>query len=264
MQGHNVVNLKEKETEVGIMYDSKILQKTMAYAYKDESWLKKTQEQCSLFLKEENRKATELWDSLNHDEANCSKLYNNSLYLGEMFSCWKHITHKVTVGSALKYLRENVKDYEKLSYFDDYNGVGLSTYYFKSKGLDNIEFFNDVEQQLEIFKWICQNQNIKMPVNNLKREGQFDAVFSFEIAEHYKKPLEYIRGLDKMIKPNGLLFYASGFSKVYAGHFDTYDINGKELAIRQAGIEVGKFIKRRYDLVHTCFNCKPFIYRKRG
>jgi hypothetical protein len=194
-------------------------------------------------------------------------VYQGKNYLSELFLCYKHVS-KSSVCNAIKYLKENVPNWKELSYFEDYNGLGLTTSHLLEEGL-NVNYFNDVKEQSDSFKRTAEKlgYDISQCKNDLDKSGKYDVVFTMENIEHFKEPLEYMKTMTSMCKgPGSYLVYSSGFSlnDIYCGHFPTYNIDGKECSIRAASLRIGKYLKEQnFQIVFQGFNGKPRIYVKR-
>ena len=178
-----------------------------------------------------------------------------------MFTCY-HFVSKSAVTGMLSYFRKNVEGFESLKYFDDYNGIGLTTLHLLEKDLD-VKFFNDNDNQLEAFALLCAEYDFDFPKNDMEHKEKYDVVLSFECVEHFQEPKKYVDKILGMLKPNGYLVYSSGFKEVYPGHFSEYTIDGKMYPILTAGREINKYIKTKCDLLHTGWNAKPRIFQKR-
>ena len=83
--------------------------------------------------------------------------------------------------------------------------------------LDSVEFITNYYQNIKIYEGSIEN-------NNLQSNKTFDVIFFYHVIEHLKKPLDAIRIIKSMLKPNGLLILgtpnnSSFCAKIYKNRF---------------------------------------------
>jgi len=210
-----------------------------------------------VLLKERTDKLNKRWiDSKFTDFS----IYKEHEYLCDVLVCWWFLSRNC-VANMLSFFRKNVSEYKSFSYFDDYNGVGASTVQVLKEGL-HCDFYNDNEEQKKSLERLCDFYSpASRRVNNLSREGKYDVVMSFECAEHYKEPMRYVEEVMSMTRE--YLVISTGFRKCYTGHFEKYLIDGEEVSIRRTGMLINKRIKKDFILLHTGWNAKPRIFKRK-
>ena len=105
-------------------------------------------------------------------------IYQDRDYIADVYICWDMIS-KTSIKEVVKWMLKGFADPCKLSIFDDYNGLGLTTMYLLQRGFSPA-FFNDCESQQDILKWLCKSYNVLMPRNDTDRSGKYDLVMSFD------------------------------------------------------------------------------------
>lgn len=193
-------------------------------------------------------------------------IYDDPRYLSELFICYDCAT-KGSIGGLIRHL-ENKKDWQNLTIFEDYNGVGLGTTDLVLAGFKSVDYFNDVEWQAKMSDEVFEFYKIKKPNRLLKRpiRKTYDIVLSLEVAEHILEPMPYLEHICRLVKPGGHLVYGSCFAgrNIFVGHFSEYRIDGQMVAGRKASKVTKDFIKSQFDLVYKGFNGKPEIFQKRS
>lgn len=188
-------------------------------------------------------------------------VYKHPDYPADLYSCWLQYT-KNSVRFLYRWLVDNKKRPTKLSIFDDYNGIGLSTLFFVEKGFST-HYYNNIKAQRIALKRTCKLYNIEHPKYNKNREGSYDIVLTFETIEHYKNPEEYLIQLMDMCKKYLVVTMCfSGYPHI--GHFSEYIIGNKKYPAKQAGRLIRKRIRDEFDLVCSGFNNRPAIYKRKA
>lgn len=178
-----------------------------------------TEEVISVF-KSKSDKLEKIWHNSNFTDFS---IYRHPDYIYDMFTCYHYISRNSIINMQ-KFFKKIGADYKNFTYLDHYNGIGLTTLHLLNDiQSDNITFFNDNPEQISTFNKLCKSYNFDLPKNENDTESKYDVVISFECAEHYKEPIEYVKNLFN--KTNKYLVYSSGFKEVYPGHFPDYIIN---------------------------------------
>lgn len=154
----------------------------------------------------------------------------------------------------------------ELEILDVYNGVGLTTAQLALSGCLFVESFNDCEAQVQFMHATTKHLGVPRILNHTTMpKKKYDVVMSFEVLEHYPRPLEHVRLLLELTKPGGYVAESSGFngSSENIGHFDVYDIDGKEVGYRQARRLVTAEFKKHFERVHRGFNSMPVIWKRK-
>jgi hypothetical protein len=194
-------------------------------------------------------------------------MYQDPKYFTNIYLCW-HFVSKGSLSGLKKFFNANEPNWKTdLTFFDDYNGLGLTTLSLLEAGLDskNLSFFNDNPDQVKFFKTLCEKASQPFP-NLGERDSHYDVYMSLEIIEHYEKPLDYLAGvLDT--KPKYIVI-TSNFSpkegRVYPGHFpEYYNGKGEKVAPRKISREKTAMLKQDYTMVYHGFNAKPTIWKRK-
>lgn len=202
--------------------------------------------------------------------SNCTdfNVYLNEDYQWDLVNCYTSISSD-TIKRALRYLVLNEKNWNNLSYFDDYNGNGLTTLLLQSKGIKDLSYYNNVDFQIKSLNNICDKFGFDKPYHDKDRLKKYDVYFSLECIEHFKKPYEYIDEVIKYINDEGYLIITfNGFNwtpDLSIGHFDTYiNDDGKSYS----GKQIKKFLYKRLEshgfklIKSACWNSNPQIFKK--
>jgi len=197
-------------------------------------------------LEIKSHKITEKWVKSNYTDFS---IYHSDDYIFDCVLCFIDWTKQ-----AIKTVKRILPDLRSI--LDFYNGVGLSTIQIKNLWPDaQVSFFNDVENQMRFYEYFrkrtFQNQTIfKM------RSGQYDAVFIFEVFEHYANPEKFFVDIIHPLIGKYLVFTAT-FGQMDPGHFPEYNgIDGKRY-----GHHFAKFIEKKgYKKIFTGWNSRPVIY----
>lgn len=237
------------------------LNEMMTLAYNDKIFLSlQNEEDCIKYIRPDDASIGKKWNNSNYTDFS---IYQDMEYFSQLFICYVYVS-RGAIFNMLKFFKSKISNYKNLTYFDDYNGVGLTTLHLLQESL-NVEIFNDNSSQLNIFYEYCDQMKLKRPINIINKENkQYDVVLSFEVVEHYRTPInDYINPLIQMIKPNGYLVYTSGFHNVRPGHFPDYNIFGKTYEIREAGYEVEDYLDNYFNKLYIGQKDRPIIYKKR-
>ena len=142
------------------------------------------------------------------------------------------------------------------SILDYYNGIGLSSIQIKKSWPDaQVDYFNDVPPQIRFFEKYCRTFRFGDKINqdSLKK---YDAVFLFEVFEHYEYPEIFF---ESVIHPRikKYLVFTATFGQLDPGHFPKYHgIEGKKYGQRFA-----KFlVNLGYKKIYSGWNARPTIY----
>lgn len=231
------------------------LKRIISIVLNDEKYLSMTYDEILKKLRDTSNLLLEKWRDTKNLE-----LYQDPRYIQDLIQGYRLVSQHSSK-NTVRFFEQNVSNYRDLTYFDDYNGIGLTTLDFIKYKLD-INFFNDNLNQIEAMNKYMKQLNIPIPYLDKKRERKYDVVCSFEIAEHMKKPVEYIEMIMEMSKK--WLSLSTGFSyTVWFGHYDSYLFNGKEVSIRKASVEVRKKIMEEFVLVKKFWNGRPSIYKRK-
>ncbi len=205
-------------------------------------------------------------------------VYNTAGYVDEGILCYLYPSAQ-SVGGTLTWLQKQYPDtWRDLKYFDDYNGVGLTTLLLLAN-CNNVAFFNDVPAQVQALYDLCNNFNYQIPYNDTTRipvdensppQNKYDVVFSLQVVEHYKNPVEdYLTHLTKMVNDQGYLVYMHGFANGgndRTGHFDdgVYQYQGLPVKRRTVSKRCKEFLNSQgFELIPEKFyNSNPTIYQK--
>lgn len=188
-------------------------------------------------------------------------IYDDPSYIKDLVFCWYSLS-RGCANKFIKFAEENniPKDIRIL---DDYNGIGLSTMHLIQAGFTNVFSYNTSSTQQFLSQMLYSKLGLPAPKFISSRENEkFDAVLSFEVAEHYYEPIEYVDEIINMINSNGYLAISTGFKNVAIGHFPSYNIGDEVCSIRSAGVKVGKHLRSRLTYLDKGWNQKPVIYKK--
>lgn len=219
-------------------------------------------------IKNDLRIATNKQDDI-WRKSNCTdySIYSSENYLAELITGY-YACSRPGMQQGIKFIKELYPTrYKKLTYFDDYPGIGLSTLHLLDEGL-NVSIRHDVNAQIRLMRRLLKAHSFDMPYNDKTLAGNYDVVFSFEIIEHCTSPLEYVELIDRLLKPGGILVETSGFGAPkdgpLAGHFASYDCAGVIVPSRTTGRRVTAMRTKQlgYKLMHVGFNSKPRIWQK--
>lgn len=194
-------------------------------------------------------------------------VYQMPEYISDLYSCF-NCSSSLSVNGTLKYFKKNNIDFKDMTFFDDYNGFGLTTLCLLKDDIKNVFYFNDNPEQVEVFNKLSKVYELPVlpAITDRKNIDIYDVYMSFEVIEHIKEPLEYIKEVDRHIKPGGYLIYSCGFNgtdTMYVGHFTEYIVDGKVLSPKNTSKLIYKWIKERYDYVYKGFNNNPQIFKKK-
>jgi len=189
--------------------------------------------------------------------------YNTKEYLSECLLSY-FMNSEASIKNLLKFLKAHVKNYNELKYFDDYNGIGLTTIQLSNFGLDTY-FYNDNTMQENIMKDLYNEYNIELPQHDKNRNGKYDVVISLEVMEHFESPMEYLEEITEMLSVDGYLTFAASFSPkspIYIGHFEEYKYNKKKISKRKISKIKNDFMKKHYERLFTGWNGKPVVFKR--
>ena len=201
--------------------DIKSINEIMSLCCNNKKFMDISKSNIISFLAQNDNDLLTIWKESNRTDFS---IYKNEKYNLAGVYCYYTQTLRC-LGEVLKFIYTN--SLKNLYIFDDYNGIGLSSIYLALQGI-NVSFMNDNENQIQIFNSLCTMHNLLFPFNDLKREKKYDIVLSFEVAEHYKNPANYINELINMINSDGYLIISHSLHYPEApGHFLEYEINNQ-------------------------------------
>lgn len=199
-------------------------------------------------------------------------IYQDPMYVAEGFISFYEVSHEChkVIGKWAQDGMAGLGDFEPFdpstkTFFDLYNGIGLGTMHLVAMGFD-VTIHNDNPEQVATMAKLFNHYGLKMPkvIGEEWREKKFDIVSSFEVAEHFKNPVQITRDLARCIKSGGMYFESTGFAVgTYPGHFLEYHIDGKTVDGRRASKAVVKALQEEgLTKLYTGFSCKPRVWRK--
>ncbi len=222
-----------------------------------------------IFNSPQKASVTQQWS-----QSNCTDFtaYSNPDYQWDLVDCFLAVSESSTQ-HVLRYLQKNGYNWQSLSYFDDWNGNGLTTIDLLAAGCQDISFFNDVSFQAQSLIDMAKDENFVSPKHVTTRqqllENQYDVVLSLQCVEHFERPLDYVDELMKIVKVGGLLCLSvDGFSwtpNQSIGHFWTYfDKDNKPHTGRQIRPIVKKYLKDNgFELIpKACWNANPHVFKR--
>jgi len=238
----------------------------MCYLYTNNNkYLDLSSKDLAEMFKRPRRKLQKIWDNREHDED--FSVYHEPAYMAEAISCYINVSSNC-INHLTKYLNKIGVDISELTLLDDYNGCGLSSILAVTKGFKKVYYFNDSKVQKKLIDDVCELVGIKAPieVNETERFSKtYDIVCSFEVAEHIKEPIPYIK--TAMRASNKYLCYSSGFgsnNELQVGHYLEYIANGKKVSPRTISRRALDFIKNDFELKEVGWNRKPLIFERRS
>lgn len=236
----------------------KSIAELMTSIMEDDSYLEMSLRDIIKLLTDNNNSLLEQWVNSNRTDFS---IYPDERYNQAGLYCY-HIMTKRSLHECMKYIMNNLLNANELTFFDDYNGIGISTIYLMLQGL-NVSFMNDNDNQIDIFKRLCDLHGVKLPFNDRDRKKKYDVVLSFEVAEHYQKPVSYINSLIDMVKPGGYLIISSSMNYPEApGHFLEYEIDDINYDNKKASRFFNRKIKEKMTQVHRGWNGTPLFFKK--
>ncbi len=207
-------------------------------------------------------------------QSNCTDFtaYSNPDYQWDLVDCFLAVSESSTQ-HVLHYLQKNGYAWESLSYFDDWNGNGLTSMDLLAAGCQDVSFFNDVAFQAQSLIQMAQNEKFVTPKHVQTRsellENQYDVVLSLQCVEHFERPLDYIDELMKIVKSDGLLCLSvDGFGwtpNESIGHFWTYyDKNNLPYTGKEMRKIVKKYLKENgFEMIKgACWNANPNVFKR--
>lgn len=255
------------------------LDEAIAFIKKDKSFLNMSGKQLIEYFKAspDRLNALQQWAASFKNNPDYS-VYNTDGYVDDGILCYLYPS-QMSIYGTLKWLQKTHPDtWQDLTYFDDYNGVGLTTLLLL-ENCKNVTFFNDVPAQIASFNDLCNLFGFNVPLNDTTRipvgdnppeQNKYDVVFSLQVVEHYLNPIEdYLTHLTKMVKDDGYLVYMHGFANggdKRIGHFDDgiYQNSGLPVKRRQISKKCKQFLNQQgFELIPDKFyNMNPTIYKK--
>lgn len=199
-------------------------------------------------------------------------IYHDEKYQWECVNCFLAISKSSVNKIARFFKNSNIENWENLSFFDDYNGNGLTTIYLQEKyGIKNISFYNNVDFQVDSINNICEKYNFKKPKRDFTRKNKYDVYIGLESVEHFKNPFDYLDEVMQMINKNGYLIMTfNGLSwtpDICPGHFWEYENkNGDLVSGKVVRKQLYKHLKENgFELIkRACWNQNPQIFKKIG
>lgn len=194
-------------------------------------------------------------------------IYDSDFYLAEAWACWVVYSRKYLLEiPKAKFLEPNgVKaDMLPVNKIADLGcGIGYTTAAIK-------QIFPDAEvigtnlpdtKQYEIAKSVGEVAGFEM-VADVQSVGKADSIFASEYFEHFDKPIDHLIEVLENIQPQTLLI-ANAFTADAPGHFDYYEVNGKQLDGKATSRVFSQTLKAYgYEKVKTKFwNNRPNYWR---
>lgn len=159
------------------------------------------------------------------------------------------------------FLREQGYDLKKMSVFDYYNGNGLTTYNMM-QDFGDVEFFNDVESQVNVFNQLLAEKGLQEK-KSTSYNGQ-DIFMVLNCIEHYFRPKEFLKEIMDSAKDCEYLVISHGFNKSYwCGHYQYYLIDDELVENVKVWEILEKELMKKYDMVATGTEQKMKIFRKK-
>jgi len=210
------------------------------------------------FCQLKSSKLNDIWFNSNKTDYS---VYEHNDYIYDMFICYGFYS-SAAIRYMIKYFKENISNWKDLTYFDDYNGIGLTTLHLLNEELKSY-YFNDNKIQLNTFKKLCESYKFDIPILDKNKKNIYDVYISLEIIEHYKEPLKYLKEATNRIKDNGYLIYTTTFNPLFLGHHHEYIIDGKIYLPKKTNRIVNSYLRENFELLFRGFNGLPKIYKKK-
>jgi len=204
-------------------------------------------------------------------QSNCTdfSVYSHPDYQWDLADCYLQVSEN-SIGHVLRYLQKNGYNWQELSYFDDWNGNGLTTLDLIAAGCQDVSFYNNVPFQAQSLLSTCQTEGFTTPKQDTTRQNQYDVVLSLQCVEHMIAPLDYVREIMQMTKVGGLLCMSvDGFSwtpNMSIGHFWKYETGVKFQTVN--GKTMRKIVKdylknNGFDIIKgACWNANPNVFKR--
>ena len=207
-------------------------------------------------------------------------VYNEKIYLSEVWCCWdfyakKYIkdilTPKLVPPLGIKPYMQDKHDSDGMI-LDLGNGIGFSSAAFKQKFPKHVVIGTNVEGS---YQWILNIIMSKFYNYKLWNPETFDnfswtlekvqLVFASEYFEHFEKPVEHLIYILKKTNTK-VLVAANAFGADSCGHFDYYIHEGKHYEPSAISRLFGKVLKEHgYKKLKTkCWNARPSIWINDG
>jgi hypothetical protein len=206
--------------------------------------------------------------------SNCTdfSIYSSQDYYSNLILCNIFYSSGI-VDKCLEYFKAKYNtEFKKMTWYEDYPGFGLTTAKLIGNGITNISVFNDNKDQIYMMQKLLAKLQMKMPtVVDTRESTKYDIVCSFEVAEHFKTPTEYLDKLINSIKPNGFLCYSATYQLhnvkrgfYYTGHYAEYNTpDGVKSDRKDIDLILDKyFIERGLEICHMSEDRRPVIYKK--
>lgn len=190
-------------------------------------------------------------------------IYTDPLYLYEAFISFYKIS-VITPGQLKKWVRENNIDPTKHTWFDLYNGIGLTSLYLTDMGF-KLSVHNDNPDQIEAMLKLYSHYKMKPPkILDTWRDQRFDFVSAFEVVEHFDEPKLIVTDLLNCVKGKGWYVESTGFADpTYPGHFNHYKVDGQMIDNRQAARAIAKHtVESGFKKIFIGYNKKPRIWQR--
>jgi hypothetical protein len=176
-------------------------------------------------------------------------IYRDEIYIFDLVDCYLKFTR-----GCIHKARQILPQVNSI--LDYYNGVGLSTIQamLEWEGAE-IFYWTDVGMQE---KWMIEYcRRFRIDHSRIKKDngGSYEAVFLFEVLEHYKEPEDFfLNNIHGRVQK--YLVWASPFSEMWAGHFPRYhNVDSKKYKRR-----FKKFLNDLgYSEIYNGYNERPLL-----
>tara|TARA_R100001082_G_scaffold58861_1_gene32627 strand:- start:337 stop:1185 length:849 start_codon:yes stop_codon:yes gene_type:complete len=201
-------------------------------------------------------------------------VYNEKIYLAEVWCCWDFYAKKYIKDILTPKLvpEKGIKQYiDRMGVILDLgNGIGFSTAAFKQHFPKHLVIGTNVQDS---YQWtlnvlLSKNYNYELLDPDALEKNRIypvELTFASEYFEHFEKPVEHLSYILEKSKTK-ILVAANAFGADSCGHFDSYIHKGKSYDSKAIGRIFGKELKENgYRKIKTkLWNSRPSIWIKDG
>ena len=201
-------------------------------------------------------------------------VYNEKIYLAEVWCCWDFYAKKYIKDILTPKLvpEKGIKQYmDRMGVILDLgNGIGFSSASFKQHFPKHLVIGTNVQDS---YQWtlnvlLSKSYNYElMDPDALEKSRIYpvELTFASEYFEHFEKPVEHLSYILEKSKTK-ILVAANAFGADSCGHFDSYIHKGNSYDSRAIGRIFGKELKENgYRKIKTkLWNSRPSIWIKDG